>query len=126
MAFFGTGFLAAGGVVGYKIRHGFAPRPVGGSSLQMKRLRKGLSRCLRLVWKRVARFMPSHVVLMTPCPAKVVALPKALAAVAAFSTFVFVSASLGPGLFGSDSDHSRVKLLRRNCFVGIALGMRST
>ncbi|CAM9746443.1 unnamed protein product [Ectocarpus sp. 6 AP-2014] len=126
MAFFGTGFLAAGGAVVYKIRHGIPPRPAGGGSLHMRRLRKGLSRCLRAVWKRAARFMPSRVVLMTPCPAKVVALPKVPAAVAAFSTFVFVSAGLGPGLFGSDSDHSRVKLLRRNCFVGIALGMRST
>lgn len=54
--------------------------------------------------------MPSRVLLMTPCPAKVVALPKAPAALVAFSTFVFISAGLGPGLFGGDSDHSRVKV----------------
>lgn len=54
--------------------------------------------------------MPSRVVLMTPCPSNVVALPKVPAAVVALSTFVFVSAGLGPGLFSSDSDHSRVKV----------------
>ncbi|CAM9976431.1 unnamed protein product, partial [Ectocarpus fasciculatus] len=126
MALFGTGFLAAGGLVVYRIRHGFTPRPGGGSSLCMRRLRKGRSRCWRAGWKRVERCMPSRVLLMTRCPAKVVAWPKAPAALVAFSTLVFISAGLGPGLFGGDSDHSRVKLLRRNCFVGIVLGMRST
>lgn len=72
-------------------------------------------RILRAGWKRAERCMPSRVLLLIPCPAKVVALPKVPAAVVAFSTFVFVSAGLGPGLFGGDGDHSRVKVCAIYC-----------
>ncbi|CAM9705603.1 unnamed protein product [Scytosiphon promiscuus] len=83
-----------------------------------------LSRC----WRTVRWLTGDYAALRggTAFLAALMALPKVPIGALALVSLVLMSAAVGPGLLGGSVDQSRVKLLRRNCFVSIFLEARSS
>eukprot|EP00752_Nemacystus_decipiens_P018448 g16538.t2 len=127
MALMGSGALIASGLAAYRLRRLAASCAASRTgSVRHRRVPKGLASLCRSATVAVARLLPCRWTPTKRVCAPFAAVPKAPAAVFALSGLVFFWAALGPGLFASKADHSRVKLLRRNCFVEIAVGLRSS
>eukprot|EP00903_Cladosiphon_okamuranus_P013725 g12778.t1 len=129
MALIGSGVLVATGLAAFKVRQWAASRAAssnGGG--RQRRALKGLTSLCRTATAMASRLLPRQGV---PLPtnracAPDAVVPKVPTVVFALSGLVFFWAALGPGLLASKTDHSRVRLLRRNCFVAVIEGLRST